>query len=256
MCRRALYLLLLAALFLALLAHQVMNASDARNARQRRVLMRRGELPRNNQPDHNNATQSRRARMDDAAAQRARDAHREQARMQRAAMDDAATQRERDANREQHRMQRASVGGNRFAKICNIDHLQEDSILAHQCANRDKVCPHCCALYWPEEVTVAGTYTTCCSNGAVKLDDVAEPPQFLKALFEGNDSQSRHFQNNARVYNNALSFASLSMTNETVRQSNGRTCPIAALRISGQLHCNISSIANTERQLPCWSQVR
>ena len=57
-------------------------------------------------------------------------------------------------------------------------------------------CSHCGALKFPGE-----TYSFCCSKGNVQLEPVSQPQPFLQHLYEGTDSDSKHFKNNIRKYN-------------------------------------------------------
>ena len=45
------------------------------------------------------------------------------------------------------------------------------------------------------------TFSLCCMQGQVQLPLLKEPPNVLKRLMEGDDSESKHFQKNMRPYN-------------------------------------------------------
>ena len=57
-------------------------------------------------------------------------------------------------------------------------------------------CSHCGALKFPGE-----TDSFCCSKGNVQPEPVSQPQPFLQHLYEGTDSDSKHFKNNIRKYN-------------------------------------------------------
>ena len=54
-------------------------------------------------------------------------------------------------------------------------------------------CSHCGALKFPGE-----TESFCCSKGNVQLEPFPQPQPFLQHLYEGTDSDSKHFLTNIR----------------------------------------------------------
>ncbi|MEM7518980.1 MAG: hypothetical protein AAF368_18915, partial [Planctomycetota bacterium] len=79
-------------------------------------------------------------------------------------------------------------------------------------------------------------------------------PEILD-LYTGNDPKSRHFLENVRRYNSLLNFASMKMHDERPRMANGQPCPIAALRISGQIQHFAGPLRPNPGQAPRGSQV-
>ncbi|SCZ99301.1 BZ3500_MvSof-1268-A1-R1_Chr3-1g05934 [Microbotryum saponariae] len=72
------------------------------------------------------------------------------------------------------------------------------------------VCTHCNARHWEcERTKSAGHFSTCCSQGKVQLPPSLRPNPNFQQLLEGSDSGIPAFRENARWYNNALSFTSL-----------------------------------------------
>lgn len=67
----------------------------------------------------------------------------------------------------------------------------------------DQICPFCGALSWQHETM------NCCSQGAIQLPTLAEPPLELAAII-----QSSHVQLNSRAYNMSLSMASVGHQNK------------------------------------------
>ncbi|SCZ96978.1 BZ3500_MvSof-1268-A1-R1_Chr4-2g06908 [Microbotryum saponariae] len=72
------------------------------------------------------------------------------------------------------------------------------------------VCTHCKARHWEcERTKLTGHFSTCCSQGKVQLPPSLRPNPNFQQLLEGSDSGIPAFRENARSYNNALSFTSL-----------------------------------------------
>ena len=64
-------------------------------------------------------------------------------------------------------------------------------------------CSNCGAFKFPME-----TESLCCSKGNVQLDAFPQPPVFLQHLYEGVDSNGKHFLTNIRKYNCAFQMTS------------------------------------------------
>ena len=64
-------------------------------------------------------------------------------------------------------------------------------------------CSNCGALKFEKE-----TDSLCCSKGKVQLDELPQPEPFLKHLYEGVDSNGKHFLANIRKYNSAFQMTS------------------------------------------------
>nr|XP_025648288.1 uncharacterized protein LOC112743284 [Arachis hypogaea] len=76
-------------------------------------------------------------------------------------------------------------------------------------------CEYCHALFWYDERiqkhynTNDPKYTLCCRGGQVEIPHLQEAPKMLYDLLFGNDTRSKHFQNNIRTYNSMFQFTSL-----------------------------------------------
>ncbi|SGY95639.1 BQ5605_C036g11507 [Microbotryum silenes-dioicae] len=72
------------------------------------------------------------------------------------------------------------------------------------------VCTHCKARHWEcERSKSTRHFGACCSQGKVRLPPPPQPNLEYRQLLEGSDSDAKAFRENARSYNNALSFTSL-----------------------------------------------
>ena len=78
----------------------------------------------------------------------------------------------------------------------------------HRLGDMNNQCPHCAARYFQEECTTQGIFTRCCFQGKVALPPIQLPPHNIVELFSGNTAHSRHFLENIRHYNAAMSMAS------------------------------------------------
>ncbi|XP_016165226.1 uncharacterized protein LOC107607839 [Arachis ipaensis] len=76
-------------------------------------------------------------------------------------------------------------------------------------------CEYCHALFWYDERiqkhynTNDPKYILCCRGGEVEIPHLQEAPKMLYDLLFGNDTGSKHFQNNIRTYNSMFQFTSL-----------------------------------------------
>jgi hypothetical protein len=87
-------------------------------------------------------------------------------------------------------------------------------------------CEYCCALHFIQEQTASDKlFEMCCKRGDAVLDLIRAPPAELRALLEGQDPRGRAFRQNIRAYNGALTFTSMSYTQDR------------RLDLSGGLHC-------------------
>lgn len=81
----------------------------------------------------------------------------------------------------------------------------------------NRTCPHCSALHWlAEKLTKSSVsnplFGKCCLQGKIRLPPLIAPPLMLKALYDGNDEQSKSFRQHTREYNAANAFTSLGAT--------------------------------------------
>ncbi len=93
----------------------------------------------------------------------------------------------------------------------------EDAVPSHFCGPMDQTCSHCNANHFSAERPTQGQFSVCCQKGRVTLVSLGEGftgPNFarLRALLshEGSPreiSESKHFLEKIRQYNNGLAFA-------------------------------------------------
>ena len=100
-------------------------------------------------------------------------------------------------------------------------------------------CSNCGALKFSME-----TESLCCSKGNVQLDAFPQPPVFLQHLYEGVDSNGKHFKTNIRKYNCAFQMTSFGCSEITMAGFN------PSFRIQGQVYHLIGSIVPAEGESP------
>ena len=105
-------------------------------------------------------------------------------------------------------------------------------------------CSNCGAIKFPME-----TESLCCSKGNVQLDAFPQPPVFLQHLYEGVDSNGKHFLTNIRKYNCAFQMTSFGCSEITMAGFN------PTFRIQGQVYHLIGSIIPTEGESPKFAQI-
>lgn len=86
-------------------------------------------------------------------------------------------------------------------------------------------CMYCHALNWCSERSKLSAlsftiFETCCKKGIVPLSGFNTPPRTIRKLLEGQGQQGRHFQDNIRQYNSALTFTSLGCIQDTRATTN------------------------------------
>ena len=85
-------------------------------------------------------------------------------------------------------------------------------------------CSDCGALKFEKE-----TNSVCCSKGKVQLDAFPQLQPFLQHLYEGIDSDGKHFLTNIRKYNSAFQMTSFGCNKVSVAGFN------PSFRIQGQV---------------------
>ena len=105
-------------------------------------------------------------------------------------------------------------------------------------------CSNCGAFKFPME-----TESLCCSKGNVQLDAFPQPPVFLQHLYEGVDSNGKHFLTNIRKYNCAFQMTSFGCSEIIIAGFN------PSFRIQGQVYHLIGSIISAEGESPKFSQI-
>ena len=105
-------------------------------------------------------------------------------------------------------------------------------------------CQNCGALKFSKE-----TEGFCCSKGNVKLDAFPQPQPFLQHLYEGTDSDGKHFLSNIRKYNCAFQMTSFGCNKITMAGFN------PSFRIQGQVYHLIGSMVPTASESPKFAQI-
>ena len=93
------------------------------------------------------------------------------------------------------------------------------------------------------------TELLCCSKGNVKLDAFPQPQPFLQHLYDGVDSDGKHFLINIRKYNCAFQVTSFGCNEITMAGFN------PSFRIQGQVYHLIGSIAPIAGESPKFCEV-
>ncbi|UYV61137.1 hypothetical protein LAZ67_1003546 [Cordylochernes scorpioides] len=96
----------------------------------------------------------------------------------------------------------------------------------------------CGALRWKDESS-----GMCCSNGKVRLPLIDLPPEPLRSLLSGENSDSVHFLRNIRKYNSCFQMTSSGAENQT----HSVTFP-TTFSIQGQVYHRIGSLMPSENQ--------
>ena len=105
-------------------------------------------------------------------------------------------------------------------------------------------CSNCGALKFEKE-----TDSLCCSKGKVQLDAFPQPQPFLQHLYEGVDSNGKHFLANIRKYNSAFQMTSFGCNEVSMAGFN------PSFRIQGQIYHLIGSIIPTQGESPKFAQI-
>ena len=96
-------------------------------------------------------------------------------------------------------------------------------------------CSDCGILKFDKE-----TDRLCCSKGKVKLDQYPQPHRFLQHLYEGIDSNGKHFLANMRKYNCVFQMTSFGCNEVSMAGFN------PSFRIQDQVYHFIRSIVPTQ----------
>jgi hypothetical protein len=120
-------------------------------------------------------------------------------------------------------------------------------------------CQECGAQMWYQErrgksrESAIPTFQMCCANGKVQLPNLRHPPDTLKQLlFDTKSKQSKHFQENIRMYNSMFAFTSPGMKFD--KKFNGSKGP-PVLRLHGQPCHRIGSMLPANGEAPKFAQL-
>ena len=105
-------------------------------------------------------------------------------------------------------------------------------------------CSNCGALKFERE-----TDSLCCSKGNVQLEEFPQVQPFLQYLYEGTDSDGKHFLANIRKYNCAFQMTSFGCNEILMAGFN------PSFRIQGQVYHLIGSIVPIAGESPKFAQI-
>ena len=159
------------------------------------------------------------------------------------------------ASQQQHR-ERLNEALRREAINFNVSNtVQHD---CGQFGGQSLNCQYCGTKHFEGERPSDGIFTSCCRKGKVMLPkpqdingDVVEYPDFLRQLLsEPNHPNFKHFRDNIRSYNSAISFASLGAN---IMDLPGRGPYI--FKIHGQTYHRTSHLQPVNAQAPQFAQL-
>ncbi|SGY53590.1 BQ5605_C006g03778 [Microbotryum silenes-dioicae] len=114
------------------------------------------------------------------------------------------------------------------------------------------VCTHCKARHWEcERSKLTRHFSACCSQGKVRLPPPPQPNLEYRQLLQGSDSEAVAFRENARSYNNALSFTSLAALWD---QTQVGTLGPPVFRVFGRLYHRLGALIPAVNQCPAFAQ--
>ncbi|SGY16331.1 BQ5605_C012g06846 [Microbotryum silenes-dioicae] len=94
-------------------------------------------------------------------------------------------------------------------------------------------------------------FSACCSQGKVRLPPPPQPNLEYRQLLQGLDSEAKAFRENARSYNNALSFTSLAALWD---QTQVGTLGPPVFRVFGRLYHRLGALIPAVTQRPTFAQ--
>ena len=210
---------------------QIRNTAARRRVRQ--------EDPERRQEEQTRNTEARRVTREDPI-RRMEQQQRDLIQHREARADPQYSAQEQQANNDRRQQVRAGIQANFKALNYQPDNFVNTTIvglLSVQCQN-------CGALKFSKE-----TDGFCCSKGNVKLDAFPQPQPFLQHLYEGTDSDSKHFLSNIRKYNCAFQMTSFGCNEVTMSGFN------PSFRIQGQVYHLIGSMVPTAGESPKFAQI-
>ncbi|SGZ31356.1 BQ5605_C044g12156 [Microbotryum silenes-dioicae] len=114
------------------------------------------------------------------------------------------------------------------------------------------VCTHCKARHWEcERSKSTRHFGACCSQGKVRLPPPPQPNLEYRQLLQGSDSEAVAFRENARSYNNALSFTSLAALWD---QTQVGTLGPPVFRVFGRLYHRLGALIPAVNQCTAFAQ--
>ena len=131
-------------------------------------------------------------------------------------------------------------------------------------------CPHCNALHWIEEriqksIKRNPQFSMCCSEDTVTLPIANDTPESLRILLTETrvnangkivwTERIKHFQENIRSYNNAMSFTSLGAKLDRAIIDIMNAAGVYIFRILSDLHHSMGSLLPPPGERPRFAQV-
>jgi len=135
----------------------------------------------------------------------------------------------------------------------------ESTVLEHYCGKLEDQCYECKALHFTSEssnfktiydvnggIARVKTFTKCCKNGQIKLDELPHYPEPFLTWMKNEDAMAKNFMENIRAVNSSFAFASMG-ANIKPPPGYGPYC----FRIHGQIYHRASTLhppAGNDRQ--------
>ena len=139
---------------------------------------------------------------------------------------------------------RQQVRAGRQASLRALNYQPDNFVTTTSVGLLSVECQNCGALKFLKEIE-----GFCCSKGNVKLDEFPQPQPFLQHLYEGTDSDGKHFLSNIRKYNCAFQITSFGCNEITMAGFN------PSFRIQGQVYHLIGSMVPTAGESPKFAQI-
>ena len=141
-------------------------------------------------------------------------------------------------------MRRQEVRGSRQPTFRALQYQSENFYNTTDIGTLSINCCNCGALKFDKE-----TESFCCSKGNVKLDEFPQLQPFLQHLYEGVDSNGKHFLTTIRKYNSAFQMTNFGCNEISMAGFN------PSFRIQGQVYHLIGSIVPTQGESPKFAQI-
>lgn len=114
-------------------------------------------------------------------------------------------------------------------------------------------------MHWPQERVHSSSvarprFQTCCKEGQVVLNEIPEPPAYLRWLWTSDDGEAKAFRNNSRFYNRAFAFTSFKYTEDRRLADRGIHGGLRSFSIHGQIF-HQTGAAMREGAVPRYAQL-
>jgi hypothetical protein len=134
----------------------------------------------------------------------------------------------------------------------------QEPIEPHDLGSMNVPCQHCGALHWMAEKLKGSSESnpklgTCCNHGKIDIPLLESPPEALRQLFTGQDSDAKEFRKNITRYNAAFAFTSLGAKMDRAINHSGRSGWV--FRICGNLYHSTRALEPPAGQAPSYAQL-